>query len=231
MVHKLEINDIGQAPLSYYAYGELDENELKEIFPLEEDEEYDISEEVFLVSFNNNFPEELLQTAFEASIHDNFCLQDWHWLSNPNRIIRVKYLEFIAKNEEKVIKICGDSASQTILEYILSHKMIDYSDVEDIVGLLKKKESIFSEDFVSSIEDMIYDSIYMTIEINYLIYLKNRYHGLEKLERKEDSKKPVSKSPTDKSTKQLKTQDNVPIIDHLGSVFTETQHIPTNKLL
>ena len=223
-----EINDIGQAPLSYYAYGELDENELKEIFPLEEDEEYDISEEVFLVSFNNNFPEELLQTAFEASIHDNFCLQDWHWLSNPNRIIRVKYLEFIAKNEEKVIKICGDSASQTILEYILSHKMIDYSDVEDIVGLLKKKESIFSEDFVSSIEDMIYDSKYMGDRDKLLDLLKNRYHELEKLERKEDSKeKPVSKSPTDKKgNKTTKdTSDNVPIVDHLGSViYRNTTH-------
>lgn len=223
-----EINDIGKAPLSYYAYGELDENELKEIFPLEEDEEYDISEEVFLVSFNSYFPEELLQTAFEASIHDNFCLQDWHWLSNPNRIIRVKYLEFIAKNEEKVIKICGDSASQTILEYILSHKMIDYSDVEDIVGLLKKKESIFSEDFVSSIEDMIYDSKYMGDRDKLLDLLKNRYHELEKLERKEDSKeKPVSKSPTDKKgNKTTKdTSDNVPIVDHLGSVvYRNTTH-------
>lgn len=223
-----EINDIRQAPLSYYAYGELDENELKEIFPLEEDEEYDISEEVFLVSFNNNFPEELLQTAFEASIHDNFCLQDWHWLSNPNRIIRVKYLEFIAKNEEKVIKICGDSASQTILEYILSHKMIDYSDVEDIVGLLKKKESIFSEDFVSSIEDMIYDSKYMGDRDKLFDLLENRYHELEKLEKKEDSKeKPVSKSPTDKKgNKTTKdTSDNVPIVDHLGSVvYRNTTH-------
>lgn len=223
-----EINDIGHAPLSYYAYGEIDENELEGIFPLEEDEEYDISEEVFLISFNNNFPEELLQTAFEASIHDNFCLQDWHWLSNPNRIIRVKYLEFIAKNEEKVIKICGDSASQTILEYILSHKMIDYSDVEDIVGLLKKKESIFSEDFVSSIEDMIYDSKYMGDRDKLFDLLENRYHELEKLEKKEDSKeKPVSKSPTDKKgNKTTKdTSDNVPIVDHLGSVvYRNTTH-------
>lgn len=223
-----EINDIGHAPLSYYAYGEIDENELEGIFPIEEDEEYDISEEVFLISFNNNFPEELLQTAFEASIHDNFCLQDWHWLSNPNRIIRVKYLEFIAKNEEKVIKICGDSASQTILEYILSHKMIDYSDVEDIVGLLKKKESIFSEDFVSSIEDMIYDSKYMGDRDKLFDLLENRYHELEKLEKKEDSKeKPVSKSPTDKKgNKTTKdTSDNVPIVDHLGSVvYRNTTH-------
>lgn len=223
-----EINDIRQAPLSYYAYGELDENELKEIFPLEEDEEYDISEEVFLVSFNNNFPEELLQTAFEASIHDNFCLQDWHWLSNPNRIIRVKYLEFIAKNEEKVIKICGDSASQTILEYILSHKMIDYSDIEHILGLLKKKESIFPEDLVSSIEYMVDDSKYMGDRDKLIDLLENRYNELEKLERKEDSKeKPVSKSPTDKKgNKTTKdTSDNVPIVDHLGSVvYRNTTH-------
>lgn len=200
-----EINDIGQAPLSYYAYGELDENELKEIFPLEEDEEHDISEEVFLVSFNNNFPEELLQTAFEASINDNFCLQDWHWLSNPNRIIRVKYLEFIAKNEEKIIKICGDSASQTILEYILSHKMIDYSDVEDIVGLLKKKESIFSEDFVCSIKEMVDDSSYMGIRHDLIHLLKNRYSKLENLEKTANSKeKPITEKPTNKKRQNNK---------------------------
>lgn len=214
-----EINDIRQAPLSYYAYGELDENELKEIFPLEEDEEYDISEEVFLVSFNNNFPEELLQTAFEASIRDDFSLQEWYWLSNPNRNIRAKYLEFIAKNEEKVIKICKDNSAQTIIEYILSHKMIDYSDIEHILGLLKKKESIFPEDLVSSIEYMVDDSNYMGDRDKLIDLLENRYNELEKLEIRKDSKEePKTSNKTTKNV-QAHIHPNIGSVIHAPDIY------------
>jgi hypothetical protein len=216
---KSYINDIGHAPLSYYAYGEPDKNEIKELFPLEEDEEYDFSEEVFLISFNNNFPEELLEKAFQASIRDDFSLQEWYWLSNPNRNIRAKYLEFIAKNEEKVIKICNDNSAQTIVEYILSHKMIDYSDIEHILGLLKKKESIFSEDLVSSIEYMVDDSNYMGDKGDLIDLLENKYNELEKLEIRKDSKKePKTSNKTTKNV-QAHVHPNIGSVIHAPDIY------------
>lgn len=216
---KSYINEIGHAPLSYYAYGEPDKNEIKELFPLEEDEEYDFSEEVFLISFNNNFPEELLEKAFQASIRDDFSLQEWYWLSNPNRNIRAKYLEFIAKNEEKVIKICKDNSAQTIIEYILSHKMVDYSDIEHILGLLNKKESIFPEDLVSSIEYMVDDSNYMGDKGDLIDLLENKYNELEKLEIRKDSKEePKTSNKTTKNV-QAHIHPNIGSVIHAPDIY------------
>jgi hypothetical protein len=225
-----EIDDIEHQTLDYM-YGKIDVDEINNWFPIEYDEEYEISEELLLTSLNSNFPEELLQKAFESSIMDNGCLEEWHWLSNPNQKIRESYLEFIAKNEEKVAKFCNGPLSKTIVGCVLSYKLIDYSDIEYLISLLKKKESIFSEDFVFSIEEMVDDSSYVGYKSKLILLLEKRYNELEKLEKAANSKeKPITETPINKKDKITNkiTSDDLPVVNHLGSVAYRNK-TPTNK--
>ncbi len=225
-----EIDDIEHQALDYM-YGKIDVDEINNWFPIEYDEEYEISEELLLTSLNSNFPEELLQKAFESSIMDNGCLEEWHWLSNPNQKIRESYLEFIAKNEEKVAKFCNGPLSKTIVGCVLSYKLIDYSDIEYLISLLKKKESIFSEDFVFSIEEMVDDSSYVGYKSKLILLLEKRYNELEKLEKAANSKeKPITETPINKKDKITNkiTSDDLPVVNHLGSVAYRNK-TPTNK--